>query len=134
MGGTDIAGTRGPHCVVTVTVLLLVLPHSFVTRTQKFVGPTLLMLLVNTGPVAPLIGFDGSPEDARNHWYDVAPVATTATENVSPPVSVTFAGCVTIAGAVHSGTVSVATLLSALQPFVARTQKRVVVEIGPVKK
>ena len=41
----------------------------------------------------------------------------------------------TITGAVHCGTVSVATLLSLVQlPLVARTQKRVVVEIGPVKR
>src|SRR3954468_5702840 len=117
-----------------VSVLLFVVAQELVTRTQKFVGPMLLMLLVKTGPVAPLTGFDGSPDDARNHWHDVAPVATTATENVSPPVSVTLDGCVTIEGAVHSGTVSTATLLSALQPFVARTQKRVVAEIGPVKR
>ena len=67
MGGAESTGTRGPHCVVTVTVLLLVLPHSFVTRTQNCVGPTLLMVLVRTGPVAPLTGFDGSPDCARNH-------------------------------------------------------------------
>ena len=66
-GGAEIVGTRGPHCVVTVTVLLFVLPQELVTRTQNCVGPMLLMLLVSTGPVPPLTGFDGSPDCARNH-------------------------------------------------------------------